>query len=199
MEPCHSPYRNLWFLVKKKEKGKYWLINAVLNMNKVTIQDANLPPSVDEFSDDFAGCVVASFVDFFSGYDQASLAISSQDFTAFMTLLGLLHITQLPMGAINLVAQFVQIVTKILQDHIPHISRQFVENVGVKDPKTTYNNKEAAPGICCYMLEHIQSLDKVFADIKEAKATITRAKSQFCISGFEGGWLHLQFQRKAYG
>ena len=83
LEPCHGPYRYPWFLDKKKEKGKYWLINAALNMNKVTIRDANFLLSVDEFSEDFAGCVVASLVNFFSGDNQASLAISSQDLTAF--------------------------------------------------------------------------------------------------------------------
>ena len=65
LEPCHGPYRNPWFIVKKKEKNKYRLINAALDMNKVTIRDANLPPSVDEFSEDFAGCHIASLIDLF--------------------------------------------------------------------------------------------------------------------------------------
>lgn len=32
------------------------------------------------------------------------------------------------------------------------------------------------------MLKHIQSLNKVFADIKQAEATIANIKSQFCMS-----------------
>ena len=60
-----------------------------------------------------------------------------------------------------------------------------MNNVGVKSLKTIYDNKKAAPGIRHYMLEHIQSLDKVLADIKQAGATIAGAKSQFCMSGLK--------------
>ena len=64
-----------------------------------------------------------------------------------MTPLGLLRMTRLPIKAINSVAQFVRIVTKILQDHIPDVMRQFVDDVDVKGHKTKYNNKEVALGI----------------------------------------------------
>ena len=146
-------------------------------MNRVTIRDANLPPSVDEFSEDFAGCAIASLVDFFSGYDEVELAVQCRDLTAFMTPLGLLRQTRLPMGATNSVAQFVRIVTKILQNHIPHIARQFIDDVGVKGPKTTYNDVEVFPGVRRYVMEHIQNLNVVLADIERAGATISGEKS----------------------
>ena len=122
LESCHGPYKNSWFLVKKKKKSKYQLINTVFDINKVTTWDANLSPSINKFSKDFVGCVVASFVDFFSSYNQTSLIISSQDFTAFMMFLRRLHMTQLFMEATNLVAQFVWIVIKIFQDYIPDVA-----------------------------------------------------------------------------
>nr|POF03172.1 hypothetical protein CFP56_78741 [Quercus suber] len=56
LEPCHSANRNLWFIVHKKEANKYRLINAAIEMNRVTLRDATLLPSTDEFSEDFAGC-----------------------------------------------------------------------------------------------------------------------------------------------
>ena len=154
-------------------------------MNRVTIQDANLPPSVDKFSENFAGCAIALLVDFFSGYDGVELAVQCRDLTAFMTPLGLLRQTRLPMGATNLVAQFVRIVTKILQDHIPHIARQFVDEVGVKRPKTTYNDAKVLPGVRRYVMEHIQNLDVVLANIERAGATISGEKSQFCMRGLK--------------
>ena len=52
--------------------------------------------------------------------------------------------------------------------------------MGAKGPKTKYNNKEVAPGIRRYILEYIQNLDKVLADLERAGVTIARAKSQFC-------------------
>ena len=69
LEPCHGPYQNSWFIVGKKEKGKYQLINAALDMNKITIRDANLSLSVDKSSEDFAGCAIALLVDFFLSYN----------------------------------------------------------------------------------------------------------------------------------
>jgi hypothetical protein len=68
LEPCHGPYRNPWFLVKKKD-GKYRLVNHAVEFNKVTIRDANLPPAVNFFSEEFAGYTVISLINFFFGYD----------------------------------------------------------------------------------------------------------------------------------
>ena len=185
LEPCHGPYRNPWFLVKKKEAGKYRLVNAAMEMNRVTVRDANLPPATDEFAEDFAGCAVASLIDFFSGYDQIGLDTTCRDLTAFMTPIGLLRMTTLPQGATNSVAQFVRIVTRILRDHIPDKARPFLDDIGVKGPKTTYNNEEVLPGIRRYMAEHIKSLDGVLADIERAGCTISGPKSHFCMRGLK--------------
>ena len=62
-------YRNPWFLIAKKEVGEYRLINTAIKMNEVTLKDANLPPLINEFSEEFTGYITASLVDFFSGYD----------------------------------------------------------------------------------------------------------------------------------
>ena len=89
------------------------------------------------------------------------------------------------MNTTNFIAQLVQIVTKILQDHISDVARQFVNDVGVEGPKTTYNNKKIAFDICCFILEYIQFFDKVFTNIKQAGATIAGTKFQFCMSGLK--------------
>jgi hypothetical protein len=181
LEPCYGPYRNPWFLVKKKN-GKYRLVNAAMEYNKHTVRDANLPPSVDEFSEEFAGCQLASLIDFFSGYDQVPLDEKSRDITAFHTPLGLLRQTTLPQGATNSVAQFVRIVTKILEDLIPHDCMPFLDDVGVKGPTTTYNNTEVLPGVRKFVMEHIQALDRTLERIERAGCTIG-PKSQFCMNG----------------
>lgn len=95
IEPCHGPYRNPWYLVKKSTPGKYRLVNVVVELNQVTVRDANLPPSVDEFSEKFAGCAISTLIDFFSGYDQVELDEESRDLTGFMTPLGLMRMTAL--------------------------------------------------------------------------------------------------------
>ena len=62
-------YRNLWFLVKKKKLREYRLINLAMHLNAVTRRDANLPPSINEFIDEFTGYYIASLVDLYSSYN----------------------------------------------------------------------------------------------------------------------------------
>jgi len=100
----HTPYRNLWFLVKKKDQGKYRLVNTAIEINRVTIRNTNLSPSVNEFSEEFVECVVASLINFLSGYNQVKLDVKSRDFINFHTSIGLLRMTTLSQGIINSVA-----------------------------------------------------------------------------------------------
>lgn len=94
--------------------------------------------------------------------------------------------TNFAQGATNSIVQFVNIVLKILAPLLHDRAKPFVNDVafvndvGVKKPKTTYNNKELAPEIKQYVVEDIQNLDKVLADLEQAEVTIAGAKPQFC-------------------
>jgi reverse transcriptase-like protein/integrase-like protein len=182
LELCNGPYRNPWFLVAKKEPGSYRLINAAMKMNSVTLRDANMPPSVDEISEECAGCHITSLVDFFSGYDQLELDVRSRDMTAFMTPLGLLRMVTPPQGATNSVAEFVRCVIAILRELFPKVAMPFVDDVVVKGPYTNYDNVECIPGIRRFVFEHLVDLDKVLERIERAGACIG-PKSQFCADG----------------
>jgi hypothetical protein len=96
LEKSEGPYRNPWFLAKKKNKISYRLINTAMKMNRVTIKNANMPPSADEFAEKFFGCAIISLINFFSGYDQVELNFLSRDMTAFMIPLRLFKMTTLP-------------------------------------------------------------------------------------------------------
>ena len=154
LELYYRLYRNPWFLVEKKNK-KYCLINTTIKINKVTIYNTNLPSSIDKFLEDFARYAVALLIDFFSGYNQIPLAEHCYDLTAFIISVGLVQITILPQGATNSVAQFVYVVNKILEDYILEYCQVFLDNVGIKSPKTVYSNKVVVPGIYRYILEYI--------------------------------------------
>ena len=102
-----------------------------------------------------------------------------------MTPFRLMRMTTLAQDATNLVADFVMIVLKILAPYLCDQAKPFLDDVGVKRRKTMYNNEELAPGIRRYVIGHIQNLDKVLADLEQARVTITRAKSQFCQAGIK--------------
>src|SRR6266498_4567508 len=83
LKPNYSPYRNPWFLIKKKKKGKYRLINTIIKINRVIIRDANLPPFINEFSKKFIRYIIAFLINFFSGYEQIELDEKSRDLIIF--------------------------------------------------------------------------------------------------------------------
>ena len=131
------------------------MVHAAMNVNKVTVRDANLPPSVDEFSEEFAEMQMTTLIDYFSEYDHIKLDSRCCDLTAFMTPLGLLRQTTLPQGASNSVAQSVRIVVKIFADLIPTVCQPFLDSIGVKAPYLRYQDVEAISGVRRFVLEHI--------------------------------------------
>ncbi len=68
-----------------------------------------------------------------------------------------------------------------MQDLIPYDYDPFVDDVSVKGPMSQYNDEEVFPGVHWFVIEHIQSLDRMLVCIKRARCTISRTKSQFCM------------------
>ncbi len=180
LEFCYESYRNSWFLVKKKKKEKYRLINVALKMNRVIIRDANLSSAIDEFSEEFADCAIVSLVNLFSEYDQLSLIEKCRDMIVFMISLELMRMIIILMRAINSVAQFVRMINKIIVDHVLHHALSFVNDIEVKKSKITYNDEFIVSEIRRYVMKHIQWLNDVLTDIERADCIIFEKKSQFC-------------------
>ncbi len=177
---CYEFYRNFWFLVKKKKKEKYRLINVVLEMNRIIIRNANLSSAIDEFSEEFADCAIVSFVNLFFEYDQLSLIEKCRDMIAFMTSFDLMRMTTIFMKAINSVIQFVRVVNKIIADHVFHHALSFVNDIEMKESKITYNDEFIVSEIRRYVMKHIQWLNDVLTNIKRIDCIIFEKKSQFC-------------------
>jgi hypothetical protein len=70
----------------------------------------------------------------------------------------------------------------ILMDHISHNARPFLDDVGIKGPKTRYNNEvihNREGDIRRFVVKHIVTLDKVLYDIERAGLTVHSGKLQF--------------------
>ena len=154
-KPNHDPYRNPQFLVKKKKKDKYCLINIIMEINRVIIKNINLPPSINEFFEEFIKYIIVSLIDFFSSYDQIKLDEKSRNLTTFHTPIGLLRMTTLSYEATNSVTQFARIIIKILQEYIPRLYFLFLDDIGVKGSKIRYDDVRIFSDIRRFILEYI--------------------------------------------
>ena len=91
------------------------MVIAVMQMNAVTIRDANMPPNADEFAEDFARISICSMIDLYSGYDQIPLDAMCRDLTAIITPQGLLRMTTILQGGANSVSQYQHVVQFVLK------------------------------------------------------------------------------------
>ena len=148
---------------------------------------------MEEFYERFTGYPVVSLVDLFSGYDQCTLDPALRDIRAFHTPLGLMRMTTLPMGYTNAVQVFDRVMRKVLQHQINQgRCEPFIDDIATKPPsRSTYPDADGKPqmseipGVRLYILEAIQSLDKVLADIERAGGTISGFKSAFVCEGLK--------------
>src|SRR5437773_1016589 len=177
LEFSQGPYRSRYFLVPKKNLGEYRMINDVQPLNKVTIRDAGMPPSVDEFSEEFAGYPVLTSVDYYSGYDQMMLDRRSRDLTAFQTDAGLVRQTRLPQVWTNSVACFQRAIVKVHWKQIPKHARPFLDDVGLHSPKSRYNDIEISPGVRKFVWEHAQIFRQFMRDVWSSGMTISGRKT----------------------
>jgi hypothetical protein len=179
LEFCYEFYRNSWFLMKKKKK-KYRLINAAFKMNRVIIRNANLFSAMNEFSKEFANCVIVSLMNLFFEYDQLSLIKKCKNMIVFMTSLDLMKMITIFMKIINSVTQFVRMINKIIVDHVFHHAFSFVNDITMKKSKIMYNNEFILSEIRRYVMKHIQWLNDVLTNIEKIDCIIFEKKSQFC-------------------
>jgi hypothetical protein len=112
--------------------------------------------AIDEFFEKFADCVIVSLVNLFFEYDQLSLIEKCRDMIVFMTSFDLMRMTTIFMKAINSVTQFVRMINKIIADHVFHHALSFVNDIEIKELKTTYNNEFILYEIRRYVMKHIQ-------------------------------------------
>jgi hypothetical protein len=76
--------------------------------------------------------------------------------------------------------EFVQVVTKILQDLIPKACMPYMDDIAVKGPKDSYDVETMIEGVWRFVGEHIVNIDKVLWNLEMAGATASGFKSEWC-------------------
>ena len=83
-------------------------------MNEIIIRDINLLFNVEKFSKEFADMLITSLINFFFNYNQITFAEKCQNLTTFMISFKFLKMIKLSQKIINLIVQFVKMITEIL-------------------------------------------------------------------------------------
>ena len=99
-------YLSAVFAVEKKNR-KLHLVHDLQPLNCVTIQDAGLPPCIEDIIENLKGHSFYFIADLKSEYDAVPLKDESRDLTAFHAYnLGLMCLTSLPQGYTNSMIEF---------------------------------------------------------------------------------------------
>jgi hypothetical protein len=172
-----SSYRSRMFVVIKP-KGGLRSVWDLRNLNKISIQDAMLPPNVSEFADAFVGYSIYGTLDLYSGYHHRTLHPDSRPLTACQTLIGNVQLNTLPMGYTNSMQEFQRSTSHIIESLIPEKALAFVDDIGVKGPRSTYNNETIPENreIRRFVWEYAHTLYTVLKLLATAGATASGKK-----------------------
>ncbi|HZZ17678.1 MAG TPA: hypothetical protein VFE08_17165, partial [Candidatus Sulfotelmatobacter sp.] len=177
LEPSTSSYRSRVFAVKKP-KGGWRVVHDLQPLNEVSVQDAMLPPNVSDFAESFIGYSVYGTMDLHSGYHHRVIHEDSRPLTACHTPIGNMQLTTLPMGYTNSMQEFQRATLHIIRHMWPDRADAFVDDVGVKGPKSRYGDKPIAgnPDIRQFIWEYAHTLYECLAVMKGAGATASGKK-----------------------
>ncbi len=177
-KPLSASYHSTFFTVEKKG-GALQVVHDLQPLNTVTIQDATLPPHVDNMIKSFAGCTVYGLFNLKSGYDSCILMTISQDLTSFyMEGMGLLRLTQLPQGHINSIAEFQRCMQHMISPMYPRRAEVFINDCAIKGPRSR-SSKNTIPDnaqIRVFVWEYAQSVQELLARVLESGAMISGPK-----------------------
>ncbi|MBW0558547.1 hypothetical protein O181_098262 [Austropuccinia psidii MF-1] len=163
------------------------IVHDLQDLNKVTIEDAGLPPHIEEFVDAFSGRACYGLSDIRGGYDERELGISTRPLTTFEIPLGMLQLTISPQGATNSVAVYQAQLTWILQEEIPENVGIFINDGGMKGPRSAYNNEALQENnlIRRFIWEYAVTLEIILFRIEEAGLTISGIKFACCVPALD--------------
>lgn len=179
-EPTTSSYRSSLFAVAKKP-GSVPPVRLVIDMqplNAVTIRDSSLVPNLNEFAESFLGHAMYGLLDMFSGFDARWCGVRSRPLQAFHAPGGGRQQTTIVQGYTNSMQEFQGSTKHGIKRISPHIADNFIDDLGVKGPRSRYNNEviPGNPNIRRYVFEYIQNLDEFLGTIINVGITASGKK-----------------------
>ncbi|MBW0583817.1 hypothetical protein O181_123532 [Austropuccinia psidii MF-1] len=171
-EQSKSSYNNPVFCVAKPN-GKLRIVHDLEDLNKFTIK--------------VSGRACYGLGDIMGGYDERELDINKRPFTTFKTPFERLQLTRLPQGATNSVAVYQEKMTWILQEEITENLEIFIDEGGIKGPRSTYQHEtlKENPLIRIFVWEYAVTLERILFRIEEAGLTILGSKFGCCVPALD--------------
>lgn len=186
-ELSNASYRSRWFTVVKKDGKSLRIVHSLEPLNAVTIAHSGLPPATEQLAAHFAGRACGGMFDLYVGYDERIIDERFRDMTTFQTPFGAMRLVTLPMGWTNSVPIFHDDVTFILKDETPEYTWPYIDDVGVRGPKTRYEKMDGTyetipenPGIRRFVWEHLHNVNRILQRMKYAGGTFSGYKSVLC-------------------
>ena len=171
--PSSAPHSNRWFTVPKRN-DTLRLIQYVQPVNKVTIRNAGIRPTIDKFAEAFVVRSIYSVGDLYSGYNQFQLGMEME------TPLCLVWMYTLPQGGMNSVAHLVNAMNKVLSNCIPDITMPFLDDVPIKGCPVEEREETIGPDGCRkFVATHVDDCEKVLQRLEGARLTFSGEKSAF--------------------
>lgn len=185
-EPSQGSYSSSIFVVKKKD-GTYRFVHNLQTLNSITVRDNATPPLLDKYVEEFSGLSCVGLLDLYDGYGQYPLHEDSRDLTAFQTSLGPMRLTTVPQGGSNSVGAFQRAMNFIIADDYSDEATAYIDDVGVKGPKTKYEDEngvperlEGNPGVRRYVYEYLCSLNRTLWKMGKFGGTFSGKKLRLC-------------------
>jgi hypothetical protein len=116
-EVQHSEWLANPVLVHKKNKVDWCMCVDYTDLNKHCPKDPFGLPRIDNVVDSTVSCSMLSFLDYYSGYHQISLAKEDKEKTAFITPFGAFCYTSMSFGLKNAGATYQRAIQTCLVDH----------------------------------------------------------------------------------
>ena len=186
-EQSNSSYCLHWFCIIKKDTTSLCLVHSLEPLNVVIIQHSGVMPFTEQIAKQFASHSCGGILNLYVGYDEHALVQSSHNYTTFQTPYGVLCLTKLLMGWTNMVPIFHDNVTHILQPEVPRYTILYIDDVPVHSPTSTYQNNDGVfktilenSGICCFIWEHFQNVNRIVQCMKYSGGTFSSKKSLVC-------------------